>query len=187
MSLAMWEMYGGGRDAIALRSAKHKLEGLLENNAPFLEQHGLKGGVAEVQYLDGLKNPDEVAQERIYQIIFEQAEDVRIGVFTIKPSIFDFEREIRAIVYPKRELLDPIEDPHPDMSGFALSIDSEPQGKLSLVRFIEAIYIHPTLGGESITFQAVKEINTLSGVAEIPIIADKIEALGDDIALPPII
>lgn len=187
MSLAMWEMYGGGREAVAVRSAKHKLEGLLTNNAPFLEQHGLTGGLAEVQYLDGLKNPDEAVQGRIYKIIFEEAQDVRIGIFTIKPSIFYFEQEVRAIIYPKRELLDPIEDPHPDISGFSLSIGDKSQRELPLASFIEAIYIHPTLGEESITFQAVKEINRLFGVPEIPIIADRIEALGDDLALQPIV
>jgi hypothetical protein len=103
MSLAMWEMYGGGREAVAIRSSKHKLEALLDNNAPFLEKHGLEAGVLDVQYLSGLKNPNEAVQDRVYQLIFEQAEDVRLGVFSIKPDIFDFECEVRAIIYPKRE------------------------------------------------------------------------------------
>src|SRR5205085_10578456 len=38
MSLAMWDMYGGGREAVAVRSTVSKLNALLEHNAPFLEQ-----------------------------------------------------------------------------------------------------------------------------------------------------
>lgn len=184
MSLAMWEMYGGGREAVAVRSTKSKLEGLIEGNASFLEENGLEGAVAEVEYLDGLKNPDEEVQERIYQIIFEKEQDYRIGLFTIKPGIFDFEREVRAIILPKRSLLDPVKDPHPNVSGFALSIaGSEPQGERSITHFIEKVYLHPTLDEGSITFQAVKEINKLFGVAEIPVVAEKIEAMGADITL----
>ena len=90
---------------------------------------------------------------------------------------------MRAIIYPKRELLDPLEDPHPTTSGFSLSIGGREQEKRSLIGFIEAIYLHPTLGEDSITFQAVKEINRLFCLEELPIIAEKIEALGNDVAL----
>jgi hypothetical protein len=157
----------------------------LNSNASFLEQHNLTGGVTIVRYIEGLKNPSDSVQERIYKIMFEQSQDVRIGVFRIKPSIFRFEREIRAILYPKRDVFTPLEDPHPDKSGFSLSIDNVEQGKSSHINFIDAVYVHPTLDEGSMTFQVVKEINRLFGVSEIPIIADRMEALGDDITLPP--
>jgi hypothetical protein len=81
-------------------------------------------------------------------------------------------------------LLDPLDDPHPTTSGFSLSIGGREHEWRSLIGFIEAIYLHPTLGEDSMTFQAVKEINRLSCLEEIPIIAEKIQALGDDVALP---
>jgi len=186
MSLAMWEMYGGGRESVAVLSTRSKLEALLQNNASFLEQHGLKSGVADVEYLEGLKNPDEGVQERIYQVLFERDQDLELGLFTIKPSIFDFEREVRGIIYPKREFNDPLKDPHPDKSGFHLSIGgSEAQGEQSILGFIEKVYVHPMLGDDSMVVQVVKEINMRFGVAEIPVVADKIEAFGTDIMLPP--
>jgi hypothetical protein len=101
MSLAVWEMYGSGRESVVIRSTRSKLEALLEQHAPFLEQRGLKGGVADVEYLEGLKNPDEGVQERIHQILFEKEQDLELGLFTIKPSIFDFEQEVRGIIHPK--------------------------------------------------------------------------------------
>lgn len=113
MSLAMWEMYGGGSESVAVRSTISKLKGLIEGNAPFLEREGLAGDVAEVEYLEGLKNPDEGVQERIYEIIFERDRDLRLGLFTIKPNAYEFEHEVRAILYPKRDLLDPIQSKIP--------------------------------------------------------------------------
>jgi hypothetical protein len=186
MSLAMWEMYGGGRESVAVRSTRSKLEALLANHAPSLEQRGLKGGVAEVEYLEGLKNPDEGVQERIHQILFEKDQDLELALFTIKPSIFAFEQEMRGIIYPKRELLDPVEDPQPNKPGFHLPIvDSEAPDEQSLSRFIEKVYVHPMLGGDSMMVQIVEAINTRFGATEIPVVADKIEAFGTDIMLPP--
>jgi hypothetical protein len=188
MSLAMWEMYGGGPESVALRTSRSKLVSFLHNHTQFLEQHALKGGVADVKYLEGLKNPDEQVQEQIYQILFEQDQDLDLGLFTIKPSIFDFEREVRAVIYPKRDLLDPIDDPYPDKSGFHLSIEnSEQQGEQSIAQFIEAVYVHPLLDEDSMMVHTVKEINNRFELGEIPVVAEKIEAMGANIMLPPIV
>lgn len=73
-----------------------------------MEQNGLTGGVVEVEYLEGLRNPDELVQDRIYQIVFERDRDTRLGLFAIKPSAHEFEHEIRAILYPKRNYSDPV-------------------------------------------------------------------------------
>ena len=184
MSLAMWEMYGGGSESVGVRSTISKLEGLIEDNTPFLERQGLAGDVAEVEYLEGLKNPDEGVQERIYEIIFERDRDLRLGLFAIKPNAYEFEHEVRAILYPKRDLLDPIEDPHPNVNGFSLPIRPRVDGKRSLADFVDCVYLHPMLDKDSLMAQAVTEINRLFDVEEIPVVADKIEALGRDVALP---
>ncbi|MCM3869283.1 MAG: hypothetical protein ND895_01130 [Pyrinomonadaceae bacterium] len=184
MSLAMWEMYGGGSESVAVRSTISKLKGLIEGNASFLQRQGLVGDVAEVEYLEGLKNPDEVVQDRIYEIIFGRDRDLRLGLFAIKPNAYEFEHEVRAILYPKRDLLDPIEDPHPNVTGFSLPISPMADGERSLADFVDSVYLHPMLDKDSLMVQAVTEINRLFDVAEIPVVADKIEALGSDVALP---
>lgn len=180
----MWEMYGGGSESVAVRSTTYKLKALIELNSPLLEQHGLMGGVAEVEYVEGLRNPDDEVQERIYQIIFERDRDIRIGLFAIKPSVYEFEHEVRAMLYPKRDLLAPIEDPHPDVSGFSLPVNPDAEGMRSLVAFLEGVYVHPMLDKESLMVQAVKEINRRFDVGQIQVVADKIEALGSDVTLP---
>jgi hypothetical protein len=152
MSLAMWEMYGGGSESVAVRSTTYK--------------------------------QDDEVQERIYQIIFERDRDIRIGLFAIKPSIYEFEHEVRAMLYPKRDLLAPIEDPHPSATGFSLPVDPEADARRSLVDFIESVYVHPMLDKESLMVQAVKEINRRFDVGQIQVVADKIEALGSDVTLP---
>jgi hypothetical protein len=93
---------------------------------------------------------------------------------------------VRAIIHPKRDLLDPIEDPNPGESGFNLTFNGkESQGEQPISHFIEKVYVHPMLGEDSMMLQTVKEINKRFDVAGIPVVADKIEALGPNIMLPP--
>lgn len=179
MSLAMWEMYGGGRESVAVLSTRSKLDALIKSNSSFLEEQILEGAVADVEYIDGLKTPNDEVQDRIYDVLFERDRDYRIGLFSIKPSFYAFEEEVRAIVYPKRELLDPIEDPHPDVSGFHLLI-----GRDVISTFIEKVYLHPMLGSNSMMVQTIKELNNKFGLPNIPVVADKIEAMSVDVSLP---
>jgi hypothetical protein len=184
MSLAMWEMYGGGREAVAVRSTRGKLDALIEHNTSFLEKQTLEGAVADVEYIEGLKGPNDQVQERIYQTMFERNRDYRIGLFAIKPSVYEFEQEVRAVIYPKRDLLDPIENPHPDISGLHLPICGSEPYERTISHFIEKVYLHPMLGEDSMMIQTVKGINARFGLPELPVVADKIEAMGADIALP---
>jgi hypothetical protein len=181
MSLAMWEMYGGGREAVAVSSTRKKLNTLIRNNALFLERENLEGAIADVEYVDGLKHPNEEVHQKIYEIMFGRDRDYRIGLFAIKPSIYEFEQEVRALLFPKRELLDPIQDPHPEISGMHLSLGS----KRLISEFIEKVYVHPTLSEDSMIFKVVTDLHKKLGVPEIPVVAERIEAMGLEILLPP--
>lgn len=183
MSLAMWEMYGG-TESVAVRSTSDKLREVIQLNNSLLEEYGLVGTLAEVEYIDGLKHPDEEVQERIYQIMFERDRDMNVGLFAIKPSIYDFEREVRAILYAKRELLARLEVSHPNVSGFSLPFNPTVDDTKSVVDFIETVYVHPLLDEDSLLVRSVSEINRRFDATEIPIVADKIEALGSDVTLP---
>lgn len=184
MSIAMWDMYGGGTESVAVRSTTHKLQEVIRVNSKLLEEHGLIGTLAEVEYVEGLKNPDDEVQERIYQIMFERDRDINVGLFSIKPSVYEFEHEVRAILYPKRELLSPLEVPHPNMTGLSLSLNPEGDDTQSLIGFIDSVYVHPMLEEDSLIVQAVSEINRRFNAAEIRVVAEKIEALGSEVTLP---
>lgn len=71
-----------------------------------------------------------------------------------------------------------------NVNGFSLPICPRADGKRSLADFVDSVYLHPMLDKDSLMVQAVTEINRLFDVAEIPVVADKIEALGSDVALP---
>lgn len=175
MSLAMWELYGRGREAVAVKSTKSKLALLFEHNSTFLEEHGLDGAVSDVSYVDGLKNPDEQVHDRIYEIT-TASPNITVGMFSIKPSMYAFEQEVRAIIFPKRDIFSPLTDPHPNCDGFSLNIEPD---------FIEEVYVHPTLSDTSMMVEIVGELNRLFDVPHIPIVADRIEAFGRDIRLEP--
>jgi len=152
----------------------------------FLKKYTLEGAVADVDYLDGLKSPNEEVQEKIYQIVFERDRDYQIGLFAIKPSVYRFEEEVRAIIYPKRGLLDPIKNLHPDMPGLHIPIRGSDPHEPALSRFIEKVYIHPMLRDDSMMVQTIKDIHERFNVPAIPLVANKIEAMGVDIALPSV-
>lgn len=116
--------------------------------------------------------------------MFERDRDVNVGPFAIRPSVYEFEREVRAIPFPKRELFTPLEVPHPNISGFSLPLNYEADDTRSVVDFIESVYVHPMLEEDSLKVHAVTEINRRFDAAEIRVVADKIEALGSDVNLP---
>jgi hypothetical protein len=178
MSHAMWQMYAGGLEGVAVRSNESKLRAVINYNTAFLEEHELTGSVAEVQYFEGLTRPSEEIQQQVKDILVG-AIDTRIGQFRIKPSIFEYEHEVRAIIFPKHNPFDPVDNPYPRISGFALPVgrlnaESDP----SITRFIDAVHIHPTLGPESMAFKVVTELNKRFGAEAIPVVADPIEPFG---------
>jgi hypothetical protein len=162
-----------------------RLQAVIQLNSTILEEHGLIGTLAEVEYVDGLKDPYDEVQEHIYQIMFERDRDMNVGLFAIKPSVYDFEHEIRAILYAKRELLAPLEISHPNISGFCLPLNPEVDDDAkSIVDFIETVYVHPMLEEDSLLVHSVSEINKRFDAAEIRVVADRIEALGSYVTLP---
>ena len=81
-------MYGGGTESVTVRSTSHKLRAVIQLNSALLEEYGLIGTLAEVEYVDGLKNPDGEVQEHTYGIMFERDRDINVGLFAIKqPSL----------------------------------------------------------------------------------------------------
>lgn len=55
---------------------------------------------------------------------------------------------------------------------------------LSPSDLVDSVYLHPMLDKDSLMVQAVSEINRRFNAQEIQVVADKIEALGSDVALP---
>lgn len=185
MSLAMWSQYGGGTESVAVCSSVEKLKGLLADNLDWLQRGGFSGEVIDVVYVEGLKEPGNNLQGDLVERL-NLGKDVRVGAFSIKPCMYAYENEIRAIIYPVRDLFGPVVDPHPELTGVSLSIGngnhSEPE---ALSAFIESVYVHPMLDAESMMVRVVKSINERFGIADLPIITDKVEALGPNMVLRP--
>lgn len=183
MSLAMWNIYDGGMESVAIRTDIQKLTGLLLNNKDLLSRSGLDGEVSNVVYVEGLKEPDNALQGKLVERL-NTGKDVTVGTFSVKPSKYAYENEVRIIVYPTRDLFEPVVDPHPELDGISLGIGRDSDGAAeSLGEFIEAVYLHPMLGEESMMVRVVKELNDKYGLSELPIVTDKIEAIGPSVAL----
>jgi len=68
-------------------------------------------------------------------------------------------------------------------AAFCLPINFE-GNRRALSDFIEAVYVHPMLDRDAMVVQTVAEINRRFDMEELPIVVDKLEALGTDITLP---
>ncbi len=174
MSLAMWELYSKGEEGVAIRSTKSKLRALIDFNSALLEEYGLEGEVVAAQYFDELGNPSKETEDRAEGILMKGL-GLPPALFSIKPNIFKYEHEIRAVIYPKREPFDPIANPYPNRLGFGLPIGKiNAKSEPSVARFINAVHIHPTLRRDSMMFQVVSDINKRFGVESIEVVAEPI-------------
>lgn len=186
MSLAMWNLYGGGVESVAIRSDADRLEALVAANRPWLRADGFDADVVDVEYVEGLNQPDEELRSDLVQRL-NLGEDVRVGAFSVKPAMYAYENEVRVIIHTVRGTFDSVIDPSPDLDGISLSIGQKSdQTGNELSTFIEAVYVHPMLDATSMTVRVVKAINERFGLPELPIITDKIEAIGHSMALEPV-
>lgn len=183
MSLAMWNQYGGGTESIAICSSVEKLKALVADNLDWLQKDGFDGEVIDVAYVDGLKEPGKDHQGDLVERL-NLGKNVRVGAFSVKPAMYAYEIELRAIIYPVRDLFEPVVDPHPELSGVSLSLGHDSHSATeSLCAFIDSVYVHPMLDAESMMVRVVKAINERFGLANLPIVVDKVEALGPNMVL----
>jgi hypothetical protein len=176
MSLAMWEIYGGGMDAVAVRSTSGKLKELIAFNGEHLEGKGLLGSIAEVQYHDGLMAPSEGLHDQLLDLLQSVGiSETRVAEFTVKPSMYEFEKELRGMVFPKRGIFDPIEDPHPELAGLGLKLPGE------VHQFIEAVHVHPSLDQDAMMVKTLTSLNQSYGGSQIKIVANALRPLGTEV------
>ena len=171
MSLAMWKLFGGGEESIAIRTTIDKLRNILEKS-DYLNKKGYEGDVSEVEYISNLKEPDEKTREKIIRIL-TQKKNATAGGFSIKPKEYKYEKEVRGIIYPKRSIYDKVVDPDPENNNFSISIVT------GIEEFINEVYIHPLQDENSMIFKVIEEINR-SYDFEIPIMSNPIEAFGNE-------
>lgn len=175
MSLAMWKLFGGGKESIAIRTKIDKLRDVIEKNNNYLNNKGYEGDVSEVEYISNLKEPNKKTREKIMSILMK-GKVATVGQFSIKPKEYEYESEVRGIIYPKRNVYDKVVDPNPDNNSFNIQIAT------GIEQFVDAVYIHPFQDKDSMIFKVIKEINKSFNV-EFPIISNPIEAFGDEINL----
>lgn len=184
MSLAMWNLYGGGHESVAIRSTVQKLESLVQSNVQWLEERSLCGSMCPVHYQAGLKDPDDALIGELLERL-GAAKDTSIGQFSIKPDLYAYEQEVRILLYPVRRLTEPLRDPHPTVDGFALPVPSREHSQHPLSELIDAVHIHPMLDSRSMMHRGVRTLHDRLGFSGLPVITDRIEAIGSDMCLEP--
>ncbi|MDQ2087994.1 DUF2971 domain-containing protein [Herbivorax sp. ANBcel31] len=182
MSLAMWQLFGGGEESIAIRTTIGKLKQVLKQNDNYLENKGYESDISEVDYISNLKEPNEEKRDKIMSILCK-GKDATVGQFSIKPKEYEYEKEVRGIIYPIRSPYDKVIDPDPDINGFSIPIviNINQSSVNQLSQFIDEVHIHPLQGENSIIFKVIKELHKLFDIEEIPIKSNMIEAFGKEV------
>lgn len=174
MSLAMWQLFGGGKESIAIRTTIDKLKNLLDLNNKFLKDNGYKSNISKVNYIPNLKKSDKETRDQIMDILYH-GKAANASQFSIKPKEYEYEKEVRVIIYPKIGVHDKLSDPDSDKNGFIIPIKS------GLENFIDAIHIHPLQDKNTIINKVINEVNKLFNIEKIPIKVNTIEAFGEEI------
>lgn len=182
MSLAMWQLFGGGEESVAIRTTKGKLQRVFDLNAEYLKNKGYESDISEVQYIPNLKEPDEKTRDNIMNII-SKGKSATIGQFSIKPKEYEYEKEVRGIIYPKRSAYEIVIDPDPELDGLCIPIVTgiEQSSENQISDFIDEVHIHPLQGENSMMFNVIKELNRLHNLERIPIRSNTIEAFGEEV------
>ncbi|WP_088104768.1 DUF2971 domain-containing protein [Halalkalibacter urbisdiaboli] len=182
MSLAMWQLFGGGEESVAIRTTRDKLQQVLDSNADYLQEKGYDFGISDIHYLSNLKNPDEKTRDKIMEILTE-GKATSVAQFSIKPSEYEYENEVRGIIYPLRSKFDKVVDPEPELNGFSIPIVHRTnKSQITSMRdFIDEVHIHPLKNRKSLIFKVLYEIHQLYKMESIPIKCNTIEAFGEEI------
>jgi len=179
-SLAMWNLYGGGPESIAIRVEFESLEKVLSNNRINLEKNGFVGQIKKVEYVEGLNNPNK---QLLFKLLDEinLHDDSRIGEFCIKPVFYSYENEVRIIIFQKLSPFDPVEDKNPELDFVFLDIED---GKMKLNDFISGVYTHPLSSSNQMIIDVITSLNKKYGLEDIPVINEDNSALGESLNVP---
>ncbi len=129
-NIAMWNLYGSGIEAVAIKATVGKLRAALAERKTELEAKGLKGNVTRVQYVDANiveDEPDELLGR------FDPG-DVFFPV-TVKHAAYEHEKEVRLI------LVQTVSGSAPPV-GHHFKVAA---ASAQLSNFVDAVYLNPML------------------------------------------
>jgi hypothetical protein len=167
LSFAMWELYGGGDEAVALKVKAGTLMRSISANASMLSESGYKAHLWPVRYVDVHQEQQALADEMME--LLTNTVDITVGQFTIKPPIYADEREVRLIAYPERILIAPVIDPHPEWSGLAMPLKTTAAADARVDKFVEAVHLHPNVDKDAMVFKVIVDLHLAYGL-DIPVL-----------------
>jgi len=89
--------------------------------------------------------------------------------FLVKSSIYSDENELRAILYPKRKMRDPLVNPNPELKGINLPISPRMQRNDALCHFIDKVCVHPLLTKTDSVTSEIMQLHSSHGLEQLPL------------------
>jgi len=164
----MWNSFCHDNSGVAIRIRRKKLDELLSDNSENLAQHSLSFSISDVIYKANLQQPTPRAYEDISNLMTSVPVS-GIVQFLVKSSIYSDENELRAILYPKRKMRDPLVNPNPELKGINLPISPRMQRNDALCHFIDKVCVHPLLTKTDSVTSEIMQLHSSHGLEQLPL------------------
>lgn len=164
----MWTSFCDGDSGVAIRIRRERLDELLSDNSKILAKYTLSFSVSDVTYLANLERPTSTTLEEVSALMMSVPVS-GIVQFLVKSSIYTEENELRAILYPKRKMKDPLVNPNPNMNALNLPISPCMGKKDALCHFVDKVCIHPLLSESDPITSRVRQLHALHGLEQLPL------------------
>ena len=175
---AMWKVYGGGLDSVAIVTTVGKLRSYLMQNAANIEKIGLKAGATAVNYIPTLQNPSDATQELLMDLL-SSGSNTTEAMFAIKPTAYAYENEFRMILSANTSLFEKIARPDPLILGHSIPVTSTTvpsSGFSRLDEFVNAVYLHPEIGPDDMLVKVIRDLHSRYEVSDIRIMLEPMTA-----------
>jgi len=164
----MWTSFCGGKSGVAIRISRNRLDELLSDSSEILAKHSLSSSVSDVTYKANLQQPTPRTYEEISHLMTSVPVS-GIVQFLVKSSIYSDENELRAILYPKRKMRDPLVNMNPEIIGLDLPISPGMKKKDALNHFIDKVCVHPLLTRSDSIISEIKQLHVSNGLEQLPL------------------
>lgn len=172
-NLALWKIYGKGDDCVAITTSEEKLDTIISANKAALDELGFKAVVREVLYFPNITHPNYSTLYLLHRTMHITEDDETIFSLRIKPMPYEYEKEVRLIVFPSLEGMASPNEIELEIPIHENVFDSLITG-IEISNFIEEVHLPPQLTVNSPQYKAIQAINQKFGV-QAPIKIDNIK------------
>jgi hypothetical protein len=166
--MGMWNSYSSNSESVAIRTSRSKLEKVIDSNRQFLDDKGLVSYIDKLKYVPNIQALDDNKRDEIVHFALDVLHP-HVKAFIVKPAEYEYENELRVILYPEAYL--DLEKRN-EVPGIKLPIGTNGD----LEELIDAVYIHPSNDKSSFFYKVIVDLHKKYKVSSVQVITSKLVA-----------